>query len=174
MYLYHFAGIVLIIYLSVIRERLLRSNNDLLIFVGYFLSTTMHELAHYIMALLTYGKPIKFTILPKKEIVVDDDGNIFTQWTLGKVVATNVNFVNAPLIGLAPLLLFVLAYYIYMNFFIYVEQSITSVLLFYVLLYICIANSIPSSQDIKVAINNYILTIALYVTIGVLTYYVFV
>ena len=67
----------------------------------YLLGTFFHELAHYIMALITTFKlPGRISIFPKSEVV-----NGRKTITLGYVEVRNssLNILNAFLIGMAPL-----------------------------------------------------------------------
>jgi hypothetical protein len=146
----------MIIFLNNIRNNLVSSDKDILVFFAFFISVTLHELMHYIVSLLTFGKPIKFSILPKR----DEEG-----WVLGSVVSSNVNFINAPLISLAPLLLLVIAYIVFLNFFSFVEINFINIVVYYFLLYILISNSIPSFQDIKVAFFKWYISIPFYTTL---------
>ena len=76
--------------------------------IVYFLGTFFHELAHYIMALITTFKlPGQISIFPKSEVV-----NGRKTITLGYVEVRNssLNILNAFLIGMAPLSLLYLAY----------------------------------------------------------------
>jgi hypothetical protein len=65
--------------------------------------TFMHEILHYLVSLLTLGRPISFSVWPKK---VND------YYVLGSVTSQNVRWYNAALISLAPLLLYPTAWYL--------------------------------------------------------------
>lgn len=66
-----------------------------------FPSTVLHELMHFIVALLTNGKPIAFNVIPR-----NNDGS----YELGHVISSNATWYNRGLIGLAPLLLIPMAW----------------------------------------------------------------
>jgi hypothetical protein len=63
--------------------------------------TVCHELCHWIMGILLNGRPVHFTVVPRRE------GRGFV---LGSVAFANLRWYNAFFIGLAPLLLLPAAY----------------------------------------------------------------
>jgi hypothetical protein len=63
--------------------------------------TFCHELCHWGVGRLLNGRPIHFTVFPKR---------VGRGLVLGSVVFSNLNWYNAFFIGLAPLLLLVAAY----------------------------------------------------------------
>jgi hypothetical protein len=67
-------------------------------------ATVMHELAHFLLALLTFGKPVAISLLPKRMA-----GGV----QLGEVTVRNLNAFNGALIALAPLSLLGGAYALY-------------------------------------------------------------
>jgi len=160
--LYHFLGIITIIFIDKIRLKLIETQNRFLVFLGYSFSVTWHELMHFIFALITFAKPINFSIFPKKYHYIDKKRYERIYWTLGSVEATNVNFINAPFVGLAPLFLLVIAYYVYKYYFYYFSLTLHNIIVFYIILYMLISNSIPSMQDIRVAFGKFYYTIIFY------------
>jgi hypothetical protein len=58
--------------------------------------TALHELLHWVVALLTNGRPIHASLWPKRK---DADS-----WTLGEVNITNLTWYNGLWISLAPIL----------------------------------------------------------------------
>jgi hypothetical protein len=70
---------------------------SLLVFPG----TLGHELCHWLMGILLRGHPVRFTVVPRRE------GH---GWALGSVAFGNLRWYNAFFIGLAPLLLLIAAY----------------------------------------------------------------
>ncbi|WP_291270601.1 hypothetical protein [Geothrix sp.] len=66
--------------------------------------TICHELCHWAVGHLLRGRPVHFTVLPRRE------GRGFV---LGSVALTNLRWYNAFFIGLAPLLLLPAAYGIF-------------------------------------------------------------
>ena len=121
--------------------------------IVYFLGTFFHELAHYIMALITTFKlPGQISIFPKSEVV-----NGRKTITLGYVEVRNssLNILNAFLIGMAPLSLLYLAYLVSKYFFIYYglwfEIGIFAYILQSFLMATLIINSVPSRADLILA-----------------------
>lgn len=66
-----------------------------------FPSTVLHELMHFVVALLTNGKPIAFNVIPR---------NNGGSYKLGHVISSNPTWYNRGLIGLAPLFLIPMAW----------------------------------------------------------------
>jgi hypothetical protein len=63
--------------------------------------TFCHELCHWVLGHLLHGRPVGFTVLPRRE---------GRGWVLGAVALANLRWYNAFFIGLAPLLLLPAAY----------------------------------------------------------------
>lgn len=106
-------------------------------------ATLFHELAHYVISYITYGKPNKLSIIPKKE------GN---GWTLGYVTSTNLRWDNQAIVALAPLLLFPGIYYV-------LDYALKETVWYFLCVYgYILANfiqgAIPSSVDLKLAIKK--------------------
>ena len=66
--------------------------------------TLCHELCHWLVGTLLNGRPVRFTVIPRRE------GRGFV---LGSVALANLRWYNAFFIGLAPLLLLAAAYGIF-------------------------------------------------------------
>jgi len=166
---WHFLGICLIVIIMRYKNSFMRHNHMWSIMVFGLIDTLPHEIAHWIVALLTGGRPFGFSIVPKKVIVNDKK-----VWTFGSVSAY-VTTANAFLIGFAPLIWLVVAYYIFINFFKWFGLSPISILSFYFIVYVCIENSIPSMQDIKVAFSQwswiFYLFLAILIYVGYKYYY---
>ena len=94
---------------------------------------------------------MSFSVFPKKEEYINSENKKVVIWTNGEVECKNITFYNAGAISLAPLLLFVLGYFVYADFFSYVQNNFTTNILYYVLLSSIVSSAIPSKQDIKVA-----------------------
>lgn len=118
-------------------------NNFYLISLLTLPGTFMHELMHFMASFFTFGRPIKFSIFPKKS-----KGTI----VLGSVSSANVTWYNALIISLAPLLLYILAYYMTLSL-----ASITTPLYYYATIYF-IANILfagtPSPADWRLAFQK--------------------
>jgi hypothetical protein len=67
--------------------------------------TLCHELCHWLVGHLLNGRPVHFTVIPKRE---------GRGWVLGSVGLGNLRWYNAFFIGLAPLLLLPVAYGIFL------------------------------------------------------------
>ncbi len=73
-------------------------NNFYLISFLTLPGTFMHELMHLLTSFISFGKPVKFTIIPKR------NGNGIT---LGSVSSANITWYNAIFISLSPLFLYI-------------------------------------------------------------------
>ncbi len=153
LYIWHFAGIVLVVMLSQFKNSLLNKGRIWSVFLFGLMDTLPHEIAHWIIASLTGGRPHGFSIIPKRIPYTDINGNDRILWDFGSVQAF-VTFYNAAAIGMAPLLLLGGAFLTYTYYFDFMPNEWWSILLFYLILYILIANSIPSTQDFKVAASQ--------------------
>jgi hypothetical protein len=150
--------------------------------------TFAHELAHLSISLILNGKPISFSIIPYRE---EEKISLYTKivhWIkfklfgiqtiynqdliLGGVGHTNLKWYNSFFIGLAPLLLILLAYYLNIYLFNNIDQSLTNQLLTILLSVIIISNSVPSKSDIKIAFK-YKFASLLFILI-IATYFIYV
>ena len=75
-------------------------------FIGVFL----HELSHYLVALILNGKPKMPNLLPTRRKVYID-GIPHYLWTLGYVEARNSNAFNSFFIGFAPIFILFIPIY---------------------------------------------------------------
>ena len=143
--------------------------------IVYFLGTFFHELAHYIIALVTtFRLPGRISLLPKYEVTNDRKFIV-----LGNVEVKNssLNIFNAFPIGMAPVSLLYLAYLISKYFFIYYaiwfEIGIFAYILQSFLMATLIINSVPSRADFILASRKgslyfYIIAISFFITYLVL------
>ena len=132
-----------------IRIRLLSKNSFWsLMFWGIF-TTFPHELAHYLIALFTGARPKGLSLIPKKYQIENQ-----TFWVLGQVEAY-VNKINGVFIGLAPILWLFVGYFITKYFFYYFEFNLLNTIVFYIIIYLCIINGIPSIQDLRVVFDSH-------------------
>ena len=121
--------------------------------IVYFLGTFFHELAHYIIALITtFRLPGRISLFPKYEIV---NGRRVIALGYVEVKNSSLNILNAFPIGMAPLLLLYLAYIVSKYFFIYYgiwfEVGIIAYILQSFLMATLIINSVPSRADLILA-----------------------
>lgn len=139
----------IIVFMSIIlllaRFKHLAKRNIITISLFSLFGTFLHELAHYISSLLTNGKPSRFSVLPQKS----NNG-----YTLGYIISRNIKWYNAFIISFAPLVLFILAYYLHTYFFMYLDKNIYTWILYLFLMINLIDSAIPSGQDFKVSFSN--------------------
>jgi len=153
----------IIITLLINKMKGLAHQNLFFAWVVNLIGTFFHELAHLIISMLLNGKPTKVSLFPKKT----EDG-----YTLGYVLNTNITWYNALPIAFAPLSLLVLAYFIYTDFFYYVDFTTMNFLIYIFLLISFIDSAILSRQDIKVAFSN-VGFILYFILIGVSWYFLY-
>lgn len=106
-------------------------------------STYAHELCHLFVGLFLNGKPKNISLFPYKS-----DNNTIN---LGYVSWDNLTWYNRLPIGLAPLLIWVLIYYVDIYFFIYFEKNLLNSFIYIYLITILLINSLPSKPDLKIA-----------------------
>ncbi len=121
--------------------------------IVYFLGTFFHEMAHYIMALITtFRLPGRISLFPKYEIV---NGRRVIALGYVEVRNSSLNILNAFPIGMAPLSLLYLAYLVSISFFdyysIWFSVGITAYILQSFLMATLIINSVPSRADLILA-----------------------
>ena len=133
--------LIVSVVMGVIHRRLSSSGSVLAIF--YCLPfTIMHELAHFVVAFLTGGRPSSLSVWPRKS------GN---GWILGSVTSVPTLLSAAPT-ALAPLGWLVIGYY---SMVLWDMRPVwMPEYLLMVLLYACAAACTPSWQDIKVALTH--------------------
>jgi len=146
---HHFAGVLLIILLAVLQGRVGR--------VGTFWQicwalpgTLLHELSHLVVAAVTGGRPVGFSIIPRRE----GSRGSAQRWILGSVTISRPGPVSALPSGLAPLFLNLAAYYLYLRWGTWFPVDLPHILLMYLTIYLFCYSSIPSGQDLKVALSS--------------------
>lgn len=107
--------------------------------------TFCHEASHYFAALLLNGKPVGFSLWPRRSC---------NQLVLGSVRISNQRWYNVFFIGMAPLCLFYAAYHLFM----WMQARRLDLGWPVFLLLFLVANlaygALPSSQDIKVSAKS--------------------
>lgn len=161
----HFAGIVLAATLGAIQGRSDRVGPFWMILVR-LPGTLLHELSHLMAAFITGGRPVGFTIIPRRTVGVTADGSSRRVWVLGSVTITNPSVLAAFPSGCAPLLFLPAAWFLYRSWFVWFPTDLPHTLLMYVAVVICCGSSLPSSQDLAVAFSRP-LGVALYAALGV-------
>ena len=104
----------------------------------------MHELAHYAAALLLGGRPTGFSLCPSLK-----NGT----WQLGSVTARATILSAAPT-ALAPLVWFFVGGLLLVERSALADESLPRLCCVYLTAYVCMAASIPSWHDIKIALSN--------------------
>lgn len=151
-YLLSNEGVVfLALFITLLFFYILRNKISLFIFIT-LPSTFFHELSHFIVSLVTLGRPVSFTIIPRRS----ENG-----WTLGSVASANSVWYNQGLISMAPFLLLVIAYYALINIDL-LSLYINKYILGYLIANLIIG-SIPSIPDFKLAIKKPFLFIVIIV-----------
>ncbi|HIJ94682.1 MAG TPA: hypothetical protein HPP94_02880 [Desulfuromonadales bacterium] len=105
--------------------------------------TILHEAAHYSAALLLGGKPTGFRLCPQR---------VKGGWRLGSVNARVTVFSAAPT-ALAPVVWLFIAGLLLIKRTALAGDSLPALCGVYLAAYVCSAASIPSWQDIKVAVT---------------------
>lgn len=149
----HFAGILLTIILAASHERIGRTGSFWPIIFA-LPGTVLHELAHFVVALVTGGKPRGFSIVPHRRCCTLADGSSRKLWILGSVTLGNAGMFSAVPTALAPLGLIVVAWYLYRHWFSWFPGDTVHTLLLYATVYLFCYSSIPSSTDLKVAFSH--------------------
>ncbi|GAW68102.1 uncharacterized protein GPEL0_01f4279 [Geoanaerobacter pelophilus] len=142
---HHFAGVLLVIMLAVLQGRVGRAGAFWQI-CWALPGTFLHELSHLIVAAVSGGRPVGFSIFPRRE------GR--ERWVLGSVTISRPGPVSALPSALAPLLLNLVAYYLYQQWARWFPSDLAHTLLMYVVIYVFCYSSVPSGQDFKVAFSR--------------------
>lgn len=121
-------------------------------FVAAFPATLVHELMHLFVSLLTFGQPTGMRLIPARRA---------SGYALGSVTCQNVRWYNGLLIGLAPLLLLPLAFALLL-WRVHAGAALDVIELgwSYAIASLVYA-SLPSWQDLRVAIASSWLILAL-------------
>lgn len=118
-----------------------------------FPSTLMHELTHYVVSLVSNGKPQGLSVVPFRT-----QGGL----VLGHVTSMNMRWYNGTAIALAPISLMLVAYCFFVNFL----QSETS---FYWLLpkaYLLaslIEGGVPSASDFRIGLRYSLAPVTIFI-----------
>lgn len=123
-------------------HRRLSSSGSLLALLYCLPFTIMHEMSHFVVALLTGGRPSAFSVWPRRS------GN---GWVLGSVSSVPTLLSAAPT-ALAPLGWLLVGYYAMLSWD--MRPVWLPEYLLVVVLYACAAACAPSRQDITVALTH--------------------
>lgn len=157
---WHACGVVLVSSLFLL-ARQTRSAHILVICLTRLPGVILHELAHLLAGILFRAQPESFNLIPQRR-----EGG---RWALGSVAFRRVTALNAVPIAFAPLALVPLSYLLCRYWFDWLAASLANTLLLYSVLFLLVANALPSRQDLRVAANWR--SILLYGAIAVLLYY---
>lgn len=105
----------------------------------------VHETSHYVISLLLGGRPSGINLWP----TVNDTG----RWILGSVTFRPTVLSAFPS-ALAPVLLLPVGLYLLLMRDVLSQGAFERICLVYLAAYVCLAASIPSWQDIKVAVTH--------------------
>jgi len=121
------------------------------IWIVFLVGTFFHELAHFIVSLLTFGFPYKFSIIPHKD---EESGG----YVVGHVKSFNHAWYNVFLISMAPLLLLPFSFFIYKSFFDWFDTTIINFFIWIFIIVSLVFSSLPSSIDFKNAFSGNIIS----------------
>lgn len=101
--------------------------------------TILHEMLHFLVGLVLNGKPVGFSLIPKK---------IHNRYILGSVSFKNIQFYNALPIALAPILAVIPVFYLI--HMIQTEPALQIQILYGYLIWTFLKCCIPSTTDIEI------------------------
>lgn len=154
---FHFCGIMLIVCL-IFLGRKASKRGIIIISVWNFVGVLAHEMCHFLVGAALLGSPTGFSVIPKR----NEKGH----WVMGSVRFKNLNAWNSLPVGFAPLCLLALSFYLFRNWERWFPLTLKSILSLYLVVFCLSYNSLPSSQDLRVALNWR--SLLLYAMIGVL------
>lgn len=158
----------------IVKFKYLSQTNSYSAALAHFIGTFFHELAHYIIAIITtFRIPTKISLFPKIEKINGKKTILLGYVDINK---DHLNILNACLIAMAPLILLYLAYLVSKYFFTFYiewfEINIGSYLLYLFLITTLIVNSVPSSADFKMA--RYKGSIYLYILLIIFAHFIYI
>jgi len=162
-----YIAIVFSAFIGKIKEQ--SKQNLFFAWVSYFVGTVFHELAHLIVSILTNGKPTWISVFPSKRI---ENGKIY--YTLGYINSSNITRYNVFFISMAPLMLLPFSYYVYTDFFIYFEKTLTNFFIYLFLIISLVFSSIPSNVDFKAVFSKGIFAFVFPIVLFTLSFYIYI
>jgi hypothetical protein len=132
-----------VILIALLHRQICRHGSFLLV-VSNLPSTIMHELAHFVVALLLGGHPTGFSIWPSRH---------HNRWQLGSVTARLTTLSALPT-ALAPLFWLPAGYALFLHRHSLGGDSLQLMSTIYLAVYLCLSAAIPSWQDLKVALSH--------------------
>ncbi len=152
--MFQYFGLVFLVFAERLKNKAMYSQNEFFVFLTFYSSVLMHELSHYVFSYISGGYPKNLTVVPVRNSYIGSNNNKIVSWEFGYVKSQNINFINSAIIGMAPLSLLMVGYFVYMDYFVYLEKSAINYFFYYVLLFSLISSSIPSVTDFKVAFSR--------------------
>ncbi|MCM0080921.1 hypothetical protein L4X63_04895 [Geomonas sp. Red32] len=146
---HHFAGILLVIILCTWQVQLGRVGPIWMI-LWSLPGTILHELSHLVVALVTGGRPVGFSIFPRP----GGGSGLSQRWVLGSVTISRPSPVSALPTALAPLALLAVSFYLYEHWWNWFGPGLLHTLGMYVTVYLFSYSSIPSHEDFKLAASQ--------------------
>lgn len=125
--------------------------NQFTVWIVYLMGTFFHELAHFIVSFITFGKPYWFSIVPHSKIDKETGTKMIT---LGHVKSSNIRWWNVFFISMAPLLLLPLSYFVYLHFFDYIKMNLWTLILYIFTIVSLLFSSVPSGIDFRNVFNR--------------------
>lgn len=145
-----------VIFLALALHSFLRAFSRQLGLIGLFLSlmpaTILHELAHYVTALIFGGRPCGFTFIPRRTESAPWEGEDVVRWNLGQVTIRNPNFFARTPAALAPLFWIPLGLLLGHNWASFFGDTFIATGLKIVALSFVFPAAVPSWQDLKVSV----------------------
>jgi hypothetical protein len=117
-------------------------------------ATAMHEIAHFVIAMLTFGKPVAISLLPTRTT---------NGVRLGEVTLENLNAFNGTVIAMAPLLLSGAAYAFYATLIRGQSCDWTKLLPMAYVVANALYGSVPSRRDVIQALRKPLGGIAVFI-----------
>ncbi len=140
---WNLAGIVLFLALFLLGRKARRAH--VLLYALFNLpGSASHEIAHFIIGLALGARPSGFSLVPGKN---------GSSWRLGSVKFARIRAWNALPVGLAPLGLVPVAWLLWRHWLAWFPVTLSSILILYTALFYLLSNTLPSRQDMAIALN---------------------
>jgi len=157
--LWHLLGFAAVLSLVAIRQRAGQAGPFWMIFFS-LPTSLLHEIAHFIVALFTNGRPSGLSLWPRAQVETTLTGGTRKVWVLGTVTFSPGPFSTLPT-ALAPLLYLPLAASVLFFWPLWFPGSGPHLVAMYLLAYLFLASAKPSRQDLKIAFSD-ITSLAVY------------
>lgn len=138
---WHLCGLALLAFLLFLDLKSKRGG-IFVVLLWNLIGVSLHELAHLLVGILLFAKPSAFSLIPHQH----KDGV-----QLGSVSFRGLNAFNSLPVGLAPLGLIVIAFYLFQNWSSWFTPTLFSTLGIYFAFFVLVYNALPSRQDLKIA-----------------------